>query len=101
MRYVAVSEDYLVDRLTAAESLELRLHDDRNTLRIEPTGERRRITSVRDPGNLSRGESDDLNRRIVAIDDIEVVKVPSRGADDHDASATIASARRRVRYNRA
>src|SRR4029078_1715499 len=84
---VAVSEHDFIDGMSAAQSLELRLFEDRDAARVKPPGKGRRIAATIDIGHLSCRESDDLNRRIVAVDDIEIVEVPSGGSHDDDASA--------------
>jgi len=61
------------------------LADDGDALRIARAGERRRITAAGDAGNLRGRERDDLVRRIVAIDDVEIVEIAPGRAEDHDA----------------
>jgi hypothetical protein len=73
--------------MSAAQCLELRLFEDRDASRVKPPGKGRRIAAAIDIGNLSCRESDDFNGRIVAVDDIEIVEVPSGGPHDDDASA--------------
>jgi hypothetical protein len=84
---VAVSEHDFIDGMSAAQCLELRLFEDRDASRVKPPGKGRRIAATIDIGNLSCRESDHFNGRIVAVDDIEIVEVPSGGSHDDDASA--------------
>ena len=98
---VAVSEHDFIDGTSAAQPLELRLFEDRDASRVKPAGKRRRIAATIDIGDLSCRESDDFNGRIVAVDNIEIVEVPSGGSHDDDASAPkpalLAGLRSRVR----
>ena len=84
---VAISEHHFIDGMSAAQSLELRLFADRNASRVKPPGQRRWVAATIDIGNLSCREGDDFNRRIVAVDHIEIVEVPSGGSHNDDASA--------------
>ena len=62
---VAVSEHDFIDGMSAAQSLELRLFEDRDAARVKPPGKGRRIAATIDIGNLSCRESDDFNGRII------------------------------------
>ena len=87
MGEIAVGEHDLFHLARADQRLEFRLGHDRNALGIERAGERGRIAASGDAGNLGRGKRHDLERRIVAIDDVEVVEIAAGRADDHDARA--------------
>ncbi len=94
MRDVAVGEDDLLDLPITAEGVQLRLVDDRNALGIKHAGELRRIAAAADAGNLRSGERDHLPRRVVAVDDVEVVEVAAGGAEDDDAPTRGCNGRR-------
>ena len=72
---VGIGEDDLVDLLVVDEIAELLLGVDRDPVRIAPPGERRQVGPTGDAGDLGRGEGDDLDLGIVAVNDIEVVEV--------------------------
>jgi hypothetical protein len=86
VRHVAVGEDDLLDAMRAAPGLELLLGNDGNAVGIEGAGERGRITTPGDAGDLCCGEGDHLDGGIVAIDHVEVVEVAAGRSHDHDAS---------------
>ena len=81
---IAVAERDPVDPLVTDDPLELILGQDRDALRVEGSGELDRIPSIRDARDLRGRESHDLGRRVVAIQDVEVVEVASCGSHDHD-----------------
>ncbi len=87
MREVAIGEDDLVDPPVAAERLEPGLVEDRNAVGIERSGERRRIAAADDARDLGGGERHHLRAGIAAIDDIEVVEIAPRRAEDQDPPA--------------
>jgi len=84
---VAIREDDLRDGALPDERLQVRLRDDRNALRIEAAAQPGGVAAARDAGNLGGRERDDLRRRVVAVDRVEIVKIASRGAQDDDAGA--------------
>jgi hypothetical protein len=101
---VAVGEDDLIDLVRPAQAFELGLLEDRDSAGIIATGERGRIAPAGNAGNLRRREGDHLACRVVAIDDIEIMKIPSRSPDDDDAAASRAAgiriSRLEIRRNR-
>jgi hypothetical protein len=84
VRHVAVREDDFIDNAGTAKLVEFGLVDNRYAIRIEPASELGRISPPRDSGYLSRCKSDNLAPRIIAIDDVEVVKIATRSAEDYD-----------------
>jgi hypothetical protein len=87
MGHVAVGEDHVMDALPAAEGVDIGLVHDRDALRIEPPGEGRGVPPPADARDLGGGEGDDLDGRIVPVDDVEVVKVAPGRPQDHDPPA--------------
>ena len=87
VRHVAVGEHHLVDRLGAADALELAFVGDRDAGGIERPGERGGIAPAGNARNLRRREGDDIRPRVVAIDHVEIVKVAAGRAHDDDAPA--------------
>ncbi len=79
---VAVGEYDPVDLLAREDAFEIGLRDDVDAVRVEGPGELRRVAPVIDPGDLGGRERDDLDRWVVAIDDVEVVEVAPGGAHD-------------------
>ena len=104
MGKVAVGEHHQLDLVRADQRLELGFRRDGDAFRILRAGERGGIAAPGDAGNLRRGKGHDFERRIVAIDDIEVVEIAPGRAHDHDARAVAAihaSAPRGIRPARA
>ena len=87
MGEVAVGEYDLFEFLLADQGFEFGLGQDRNAPGIKRTCQRGRIAPSGDAGNLRRGEGHDLERRIVAVDDIEIVEIAPGRAHDRDARA--------------
>ena len=85
VRHVAVGEDDLVEP-RPADVFEPRLVDDWNAVGIERASQGRRIAAPADAGDLGRREGDHFERRVVAIDHVEIVEVAARGAENDDAS---------------
>jgi len=71
----------------ARSQAEVIFGEDRDALRVELAGQRRRIQSIVDVRNLVGGERDDVVPGIGAIDDVEVVEVAPGGAHDDRADA--------------
>ena len=86
VRHVAVGEDDLVDVVALTQRLELRLVVDRDPVRVPRTGELGRKRAALDAGDLRRREGHHLDRGVVAQGHVEVVEVPTRGAQ-HDHSS--------------
>ena len=84
---VRVREHDFVGRVLRDHRLELVLGDDRDPVRIELAGERRRIDPPVDVRNLRRSEGDHLVFVAAAVDEVEVVEVATRCACDHDPSS--------------
>ena len=95
VRDIAVGEDDFVDEPIATQGIEVALVEDRDALGIERAGELWRIPAADDAGNLSGGERKHGRVGIVAVGDIEVVKVAPGGAEDHHAPPSRAKLRRR------
>ncbi len=81
---VGVGEHHLVDVVVADDVGELGLRPDRDPVRVERPRQRRRVRPVVDPGDLGGRERDHPRRRVVAVDDVEVVEVTTSGSHDHD-----------------
>jgi hypothetical protein len=75
MGNVGVSEHHLVDRMAAHQRGECVLVQHRNPIRVPRAGERRGVPATCDAWDLRRGERHDLDIRVLAVDDVEVVKV--------------------------
>ena len=86
MRDVGVGEDDLVHAPAGDERRELVLRTDRDPVRIAGSGQRRRVYAIGDARDLRRGEREHLDVRIVAVHDVEVVKVAPAGTH-HDHAA--------------
>ncbi len=90
MRDVAVGEQDLVNVLVTKQPRQVGLRDDRDAVGIAGAGEFGREPAAVDAGNLRGGEGDDLDGRIVAQRDEEVVEVaPGRAHDDRSANAPL------------
>ncbi|MCS6778151.1 MAG: hypothetical protein NZ555_00420 [Geminicoccaceae bacterium] len=87
MSDVAVGEHHAVDRSATGERLELGLGQDRDPLGVERPGERRRVASARQPGDLGRGEGHHLACRIGTKHHVEDVEVAAPGPQDHGRGA--------------
>src|SRR5207247_6574104 len=83
--HVGVGEDARLDGQLRDELHQVLLREDGDSVRIPRACEGGRILAGLDAGNLSGGEGDDLNRWVVAENDVEVVEVPSGGSTDWDA----------------
>src|SRR4029453_16111442 len=86
MCHVAVGEYHLLDGFPPADELQIALVHDRNAVWIARSGQRWRIVPVARPGDLGLGEGDDLALRSVAVDNVEVVEIAARGAQDDYAT---------------
>ena len=87
VRHVAVGEHHLVDAPFAAERLQLGFIENGNALGVARSGQLRRVAAPGDAGDLRCGEGHHLERRIVAVDEVEVVEIAPGGAEDQDAAA--------------
>ena len=83
---VTVREHDVIDLMLADELHQLLFRLDGDSLGIKMSGQLGRIASVIDVRNLGGGEGDDLVCGIVAIQDVEVVKIPPGGTHDEDFS---------------
>jgi hypothetical protein len=81
--HVAVGEDHVVDPLLAAQRFQLRFRHDRDSVGIARPGQGGRIAPLGNARDLRRGEGDDPGVRIVAINQVEIMEVPSRRTHDH------------------
>ena len=86
MTDIRVRELDRVDSPAANEILQVILGLDRDALRIEGTGEGRRVPAALDLGDLGGGKSDHVVVAVFAEENVEVVEVPARGAQDHQSS---------------
>jgi hypothetical protein len=77
VRDVRVREDDLVHVVPGDQLLELRLRRDRNPVRIQLARQLLRIDAPVDVRDLRRREGDDLVLLAAAVDEVEVVKVPT------------------------
>ena len=84
VRDVRVREHDLVDLVFADQFLERRLGEDRYPLRIEGAGKLRRVDAPVDVRNLRRRECNDVVLGISPVNEVEVVKVSARSADEQD-----------------
>ncbi len=87
VRDVAVGEHHPVHSLAETDRLQVGLVEDRDAVRVVRSGQRSRIPSVAQPGNLGLGERDHAHLGVLAIDHVEVVEVAPGGAHDQDAGA--------------
>jgi hypothetical protein len=85
--HVAVGEHHRIDVVVADDLLELLLGQDGNPGGVQRACQFRRISAIGNARNLGRGEGNDLDVRIVAVDDVEVVEVAPSGAHDRDSPA--------------
>jgi hypothetical protein len=85
MRHIAISEDHLIDALTADQLFHLVLGINGNTLGVLDTTQNGRVPPVGDPGDLGSSEGNDLILGIVTKIRIEGMKVPSSRAHDEYA----------------
>jgi len=60
MGYIGIGKDYLVDSLFLKQSGEIRLRQNRYSLRIPGTGQLRRVTAALDIRDLSGGKGHHL-----------------------------------------
>ena len=82
--HVAVSENHLLDVVLLTQRRQLAFVDNRNAVRIGAAGQLWRVAPAGDLRYLGGGEGDHPVRGVIAIDDVEVVKITPRGAhDDH------------------
>ncbi|HTP90697.1 MAG TPA: hypothetical protein VMJ52_03115 [Xanthobacteraceae bacterium] len=84
---VAVGEYDLIHSLRPAQRFKLRLSYDGNAMRIERARKSGRISPAADARYLRGGKCQNFNCRIVAIDDIEVVKIAAGRTHDDDPTA--------------
>jgi len=82
---VGIGEDDEVYLVLDDQLLEVVFGEDWDAVGILRSGELRRVLPARDVGDLSSGESDHLVRGVVAVQDVEVVKVPPGGTENNDA----------------
>ena len=101
VRHVGIGEDHQIDRQLANQLLDAVLLVDRDAVGVARPGELGRIAAVGDVGDLGGGEADDLERRIVAEADVEIVEVAAgRTHDQHTSRAHRMSPRKKQRSNR-
>jgi hypothetical protein len=84
MREIRVGEDDFVDMLAGDQVRQLLLRHDEDAVGIQRPGERGRVRTAFDTGNLGGSEGHDLRRVVVAEHGVEVVEVaPSGSRDDY------------------
>ncbi len=81
---VAVGEHHQLDAVCGYQALQFFFGMDRNPVRVQRSGQLRRIAAIVDVGDLRRGERHDAVRGVVAIHRVEVVEVPTGGPQDDD-----------------
>jgi hypothetical protein len=86
VRDIAIGEDDLVHGVAATQGLEspprLQSHSG-----IQRSRQQRLIRPARNPGNLGRSEGNPVDRRVIAIHHIEIVKVATCRPGNDNASA--------------
>lgn len=82
--HIAVGEHDRVDALLGDDPTELRLGVDRDALGISRAGQCRRVAPIGDARDLGRREGDDRDTGILAVDDVEVVKIAPCCTHDQD-----------------
>ena len=86
MRDVAISEHHVIDGQATTDPFEVALRFDRNSVRIGRSRQHRRIESLVDTGDLRSRKCNDLIVGIVAINDIEIVKIAAGSTHIQDAA---------------
>ena len=86
VRHVRIGEHHFVDLVLADHFLERGLRQDRNSLRIQRPRQLGGVDAAVDVRDLRRGERDHVELRPVAVDEVEVVEVPSCCPCDQDPS---------------
>ena len=81
---VAVGEHDLLDLVLATDFCELRFIEDRNAAGIMGPCKLGWIPTSGNPGDLCCGEGNDIAALLVAVDHVEVMKVPTGRAHDND-----------------
>src|SRR5439155_26430078 len=81
---VGISEEARLDAVLRDEPREVLFREDRDSIRVERPPKGGGVLAALDSGDLRGRERDDAERRIVPEDDVEVVKIPARGAEDDD-----------------
>jgi hypothetical protein len=84
MGNVTVSKDYLMNPAVVHNFRKLFLGKNGDPLGIEGPGQFRGEDSVFNAGNLGSGESDYFYGWIIAVTNLEIMKIPSRRAHDED-----------------
>ena len=79
-RGIAIGKHHLIDGLTPANIHQIDLIDDRDAARMAGTRELGRVSPAADSGDLGRGEGDDLEAPITAVNGVEVMEIAARGA---------------------
>ena len=82
--HVAVAEHRQVDALLDDDPIQLALTKNRNPLRVERAGQLSRVAPILDVGNLRRREGNDFIGGIIAEEDVEVVEITPRRAENDD-----------------
>ena len=81
---VAVSEDHEIDLQLGDSLAELAFGVDRHAVGVEAAGELRGVEPALDVGDLSGGKCHDSIGRIVAVGDVEVVKIAAGCTHDEN-----------------
>ena len=87
VREIRVAHDDFADLVLGDQLLEFVLRSDRDPVRVVRPAQRRWIRALIDVGDLGGGDGDDLDVRVVAEDDVEVVEIASTGTEDENPLA--------------
>jgi len=83
--HIGVGEDYLFDLVFLDQIHQLFFGVNGDSGGIEPASQFRRVGAPLDIGDLRGGEGDHLVIRVVAEENVEVVKIAPGGAHDQSA----------------
>jgi hypothetical protein len=100
VRHVGVGEDDVGHAQVSDQLPKVLLGEYRDALGIEASGELRRVATAVNAGYLRRGERDDLPVRIIAVMNVEVVKIAPGGTHDEDPRSEHRHPPRRERHAR-
>jgi hypothetical protein len=87
MGEVTVSEDHLLDSLAPDNVGKVFFCKDRNPIGVQWPGEFRGKEAIFDSGNLSGCEGHHLCCGIIAVRDLEIMKIPSRRTHDDNSGS--------------
>jgi hypothetical protein len=87
VRYIAIGKNHLVDSQFPAQGFQLAFIADRDAVGIKRPGQLGRVAPAGYSGNLGRGKSDNLDMRVAPVAHIEIMEIPSSGAEDQQTLA--------------